>query len=242
MMGAQPEPSTGLLNQDGMDDAWRNGRYLVVSDLHLGSRYCLREAFVACLERLPPGMNLVLNGDVVDRIHERLPAMDAVVIDRLREESDRRDVVWIYGNHDAGLHLDSPGNIRFVNELIIDRKLLVAHGHGFDQVMPAHRWFVLTFRMMHRLRVLMGAEAVHVAAYAKRWNRLYRVLREHVQRNAIGQARRSGCLAVACGHTHFVESVMAQDLHYFNTGSWTELPVYGLCVGADDIRLLKLAG
>ncbi len=241
MTAPHTDLSAGLLTEEMESDLWRNGRYLVVSDLHLGSRYCLREAFVACLERLPPGMALVLNGDIVDRVHERLPAVDAAVLDRLREEACRREIVWIYGNHDAGFLIDSPGNIRFVNELVIDRKLYVAHGHGFDNVMPAHRWFVRTFRAMHRLRVLMGAEAIHVAAYAKRWNRLYRVLREHVQRNAVSHARRRGCLAVACGHTHFVEEKDIQDIHYFNTGSWTELPVYGLCVGADEIHMLKLA-
>lgn len=242
MRETRSDPVAGVLTEQGEFEGWRNGRCLIVSDLHLGSRYCLRDAFIACLDRMPPGMTLVLNGDTVDRVHERLPAGDTAVIERLREESRRREIVWIYGNHDAGYQVASPGNIRFVEEWIIDGKLLAAHGHGFDPVMPAHRWFVRTFRMMHRFRVFMGAEAVHVAAYAKCWGRLYRVLRFHVQQNAVRQARRHGCLAVTCGHTHFAEEAVVQGIHYFNTGSWTELPVYGLWVGAGEIRMLKLAG
>ncbi len=223
-------------------EGWQTCRYLVISDLHLGSRYCLRDELVALMDRLPPHTTLVLNGDVVDRVHENLPSLDVAVLKRFAEESRRREILWIYGNHDARFRFEQSGNIRFLEDVVIDGTLYVAHGDRFDAVMPAHRWFVRTFRFMHHMRVALGAEAVHVAAYAKRWDRLYRVLRHHVQRKAIRHARRRGCTAVACGHTHFADAKCVHGIWYYNTGSWTELPVYGLCVGATGMKMLKLAG
>lgn len=223
-------------------ESWLDCRYAVVSDLHLGSRYCQHEPFVAFLDRLPESTVLVLNGDVVDRIHGGLPSADAAVVDRLRAESHIRPVYWIYGNHDSGYKLDTPGAIRFVDEMTIGRQLYLAHGHGFDTVMPAHRWFVKGFRFLHHLRVACGAEAVHVAAYAKRWDRLYMFLRQHVRRNAALYAKRAGCGAVSCGHTHFPEDQVMDGIRYINTGSWTETPIYFLAVGATALRLTLVEG
>ncbi len=242
MMAPSADSPIVLTADNAEGEVWETGRYLVISDLHLGSRYCLRDELVGLMDRLPPDMTLVLNGDAVDRVHENLPAVDLAVLKRLGEESRRREILWIYGNHDAGFRFEQSQNIRFLEEVVIEETLYVAHGDRFDAVMPAHRWFVRTFRFMHHMRMAMGAEAVHVAAYAKRWERLYRILRHHVQRKAIRHARRRGCTAVTCGHTHFADAKCVHGIWYYNTGSWTELPVYGVCVGAAGVRMLKLAG
>ena len=46
----------------------------IVSDLHLGSVYFQDRAFLAWLDALPEGAQLVLNGDVVDKLDRPLPA------------------------------------------------------------------------------------------------------------------------------------------------------------------------
>lgn len=218
-----------------------DGRYLVLSDLHLGSRFCRHEALAACLDGLPAETALVLNGDVVDRIHARLPPPHTAILDRLRDASWRRPVIWIYGNHDAGYRIDPPGRIHFANDAIIANRLYLAHGHGFDAIMPAYPWFLQAFRRLHHLRVALGAEAVHVAVYAKRWDRLYRILRRHVQRHAVRHAHRHGCASVACGHTHFAEEQVADGVRYINTGAWTERPAYGLWITPSELELRCLA-
>ena len=57
---------------------------------------------------------------------------------------------------------------------------------------------------------------------------------------ADARSRRHG--AVACGHTHHVEDVVIDGIHYFNTGSWTETPVFYLDVTDTDIELRTIPG
>ena len=43
-------------------------------------------------------------------------------------------------------------------------------------------------------------------------------------------ARRKGCHAVCCGHTHLPAALTDGPVHYFNSGSWTEKPCHYLTV------------
>jgi UDP-2,3-diacylglucosamine pyrophosphatase LpxH len=113
----------------------------------------------------------------------------------------------------------------------------VTHGHDFDRVMPQHRWFIVLFRTMHRLRVALGAEAMHVARYAKRFPYLYRVLQDHVALNAIEFARTRGYAGVLCGHTHHAEERTVKGVRYVNTGAWTEHPPHYCVVDDQDMVL-----
>jgi len=196
--------------------------HVVLSDIHLGSEQCRIEFFLQVLERLPPAVTLILNGDIIDRRDRPLPAAHQRALDRVRDEASRRLVIWVRGNHDSTYDLADPGAIQFCESHVIEKRLLIMHGHEFDNIMPYHRLFLFCFRMLHRLRVLLGAESVHVAQYAKRFPALYRVLLRSVAMNAIEAAREHGCPAVTCGHTHFVEDRVIEGIRYLNTGAWTE--------------------
>lgn len=213
---------------------------IIASDVHIGSGFFLAEPFAAFLRGLPPDARLVLNGDTVDYRHTGANCEREAALDLLRAESRRREVVWVYGNHDDGYVMESPAHIRFVSHFAIDHRLCVAHGHDFDNVMPYHRAFIRLFRLMHHLRMRLGCEAVHVAQYAKKWKRLYAILRRNVLMNAVEYARENGFSAVACGHTHFPEEHLVDGIRYFNTGSWTERPMYYVRV-TDDAITLELA-
>lgn len=210
----------------------------IVSDLHLGSTYFLREEFLRFLDALPPGTDLVLNGDTVDRRHPLLSSEHQAVEDRLAEESAHRRIVWVRGNHDETYRAARPGRIEFEPSFALGRRLFVAHGDDFDNVMPRHRPFILLFRFLHHLRIWLGAESVHVAHYAKRFPRLYRVLCRHVMLNAVQHAKENGFEAVTCGHTHYPEDRVVEGVRYLNTGSWTEKPVYYLSVTDTELKLV----
>ena len=76
-------------------------RSFIVSDLHLGSVYFHHEAFISWLDALPRGVQLVLNGDIIDDPRSPLPEEHRAVLDRLVGESQIRPVIWVSGNHDA---------------------------------------------------------------------------------------------------------------------------------------------
>ena len=213
------------------------GDTYIVSDLHLGSVYFRHESFLRFLREMPEGVRLVLNGDTIDDPGDPLPAEHEQVLRRLVEESSRRPVVFVYGNHDDGFGLDQPGRIEFVHRLTVDDRLLVVHGDKLDGVMPRHPWFIAVFRRFHRLRVLLGLEDVHVAHYAKSWGFLYRVLNEHVARGALAAARAEGLEAITCGHTHAAMVLDRDGRRYLNTGAWTEEPHHYVAVSGGRIDL-----
>ncbi len=212
-------------------------RAYVISDVHLGSHHLQDDLLERFLNDLPDGVALILNGDILDFVHRDLPDGHQRLLGRIRDESLVRRVIWVYGNHDDEYHMDDPGRIEFCREFSIGKQLYINHGYDFDNVMSRYRWFVRSFRCMHRFRMWLGAEPVHVAQYAKRWSLLYRYLRRSVLIAATDYAREHGFEAVTCGHTHFAEDVVTGGVRYINTGSWTEMPVHYVDVGDDSVNL-----
>ncbi|MGD8993361.1 MAG: hypothetical protein PVI00_18020, partial [Desulfobacterales bacterium] len=117
----------------------------------------------------------------------------------------------------------------------------ITHGDFFDEVMPQSRLFIQVFKAMHDLRIKLGARPVHVARYAKKWQRFYAYLRKHVMTNAVHYARENGFNAVACGHTHYAEEQFVYGIKYLNSGAWTERPTFYVRVSADEIVLENAA-
>ena len=146
-------------------------------------------------------------------------------------------MVWVHGNHDADIGLVDADRILFVPSYNIGRRLYIAHGHAFDLLKPHGLPFIYLFRAFHLVRVALGAEAVHVALYAKRFPRLYGVLRRHVAARATAYAARHGYAAVACGHTHFAEDSVVNGIRYLNTGSLTERPAHQIVVTERELVL-----
>lgn len=210
---------------------------IVISDIHLGSRYLKRKQLLRFLRTLPDEVPLVLNGDIVDYLHRPLPDQHAPILDMIRDESLRRKVVWIYGNHDEGIQMDDPGQIEFCSSFSLGQRLFISHGYEFDHVMTRHHRFMKIFGRLHRIRMRLGAESVHVAQYAKRWRWFYMYLRHSVMASAIAYAKDNGFEAVTCGHTHFAEDVTVNGIRYINTGAWTELPGYFLTVNDHAMQL-----
>ena len=166
---------------------------------------------------------LVLNGDTIDNPRKRLAPQDTAVLDLIKDESYKRQVIWVYGNHDEGYQLDDPGQIVFVRHLAIGTDLMVIHGNDFDELMPRNQWFIRLCKRLHRLRIKLGASPVHVAEFAKNWfPLLYRILSDQVKKNAVKCAMKNGVSAIACGHTHYIEDCLCNGIRYINTGTWTE--------------------
>ena len=189
---------------------------IIISDIHLGSPHSRVGQFLEFMAALPDGADLVMNGDVVDYWHRELKGDHLVSLDRIREESLRRRVVWVSGNHDDGYYPDDPGDIEFAQFLNLGDRLHISHGYDFDTVMPYHKTFIKVFRFLHLLRVRLGAEPVHVAFYAKKFRTLYGVLRKHVSLNAVEYGKEKNFVAVTCGHTHYVEEQTIDNIRYIS--------------------------
>jgi UDP-2,3-diacylglucosamine pyrophosphatase LpxH len=210
---------------------------IVVSDLHIGSRYFFREKFIRFLNRLPDNTALVLNGDTIDHPRRRLCGEDQEVLQRLVERSYRFPVIWIHGNHDRRFRFENPGNITIKTHHTVDHRIYMAHGNRFDHVMPRHRWFICLFYYFHRCRLMLGSEPAHVACYAKKYAMLYEYLRKKVMHTAVSFAMDNGYNVVACGHIHYAEDVNVNGVRYINTGAWTEKKTCCLIIENNHMRL-----
>lgn len=213
---------------------------IIISDLHIGSRYFQFGIFERFIEKLPIDYELVMNGDIIDSPYAKMEASDQKVLDLLKEISCRQKVVWVRGNHDNGYVPQNFGKIIFKSSHSIGKRLLITHGDDFDDIMPRSRLFIKAFNLMHNLRLKMGARPVHVAEYAKKWKTFYRVLRKNIALNAVKCAAENGFEAVTCGHTHFPEDITLNGIRYINTGAWTESPAYYLHSTADEMGLIQV--
>jgi UDP-2,3-diacylglucosamine pyrophosphatase LpxH len=210
---------------------------IIVSDLHIGSRYFQFGVFERFMEAFPADHELIMNGDIIDSPYVKMEKSDQRALDMIESISYRQQVVWVRGNHDNGFVPQSFGKTIFKSSHRIGSRLLITHGDDFDDIMPRSRLFIKAFRLMHNLRVKMGARPVHVAEYAKRWKSFYRVLRKNIALNAVKCAAESGFEAVTCGHTHYPEDLILDGIRYINTGAWTEFPAYYLQITAEDMVL-----
>ena len=213
---------------------------IVVSDLHMGSPYFHAEAFEGFLEKLPEEHELILNGDVIDRPYLKLGPLHQGILDRIKRISFTQKVVWVRGNHENGYMPTKLGKIEFRRRYAFNNRFLITHGDDFDTIMPRSRVFIKAFRLMHALRVRLGARPVHVAEYAKKWKTFYRVLRNNIMLNAVNFAVENGYQAVTCGHTHFAEDLVVNGVRYINTGAWTEYPAFYLHIGPDNMILERM--
>jgi UDP-2,3-diacylglucosamine pyrophosphatase LpxH len=210
---------------------------IIISDLHIGSRYFQFGVFERFLEELPADHELIMNGDIIDSPYAKMETSDQRILDMIEEISGQRKVVWVRGNHDNGYVPESFGKTIFKSSHRVDNRLLITHGDGFDDIMPRSRLFIRAFRLMHNLRVKMGARPVHVAEYAKKWKSFYRVLRKNIALNAVKCAAENGFEAVTCGHTHYPEDLVLDGIRYINTGAWTEIPAHYLHITAENMVL-----
>ncbi len=214
---------------------------IVVSDLHIGSRYFLHENFMQFLENIPQDNEIILNGDIINNPYGKMKPADQQILDWFGEISLQQKIVWVRGNHDNGYIPDNLGKIQIKQHYALQKRLFVTHGDFFDEVMPRSQMFIKAFKMMHDLRVKLGARPIHVAQYAKKWKSFYEYLRKNVMLNAVNYAAANGFEAVTCGHTHFAEEQFINGIKYLNTGAWTERPTYYVRVTDNEITLNKTA-
>ena len=210
---------------------------IVVSDLHIGSRFFLHHDFENFLSNIPEDCELILNGDIIDDPNKNLQPSHQRILHLIERISRRQKVIWVRGNHDNGYAFNGFKHIHFKTYYTIENKLLINHGYDFDEIMPRSQVFIKSFKMIHDIMIKFGSSPVHVANYAKQFELLYKVLRDNVMKNAVNCALENGYEAVVCGHTHYPEDRVYNGIRYMNTGAWTESPPFYLQIVGNEITL-----
>lgn len=218
---------------------------VIISDLHLGADNCQARHLARLLERLAHeelrADKLILNGDVFDSIDfRRLRKHHWKVLSLIRKLSDRLETIWICGNHDGSAEIISHLlGTSVTDEYVLHsggRKILVLHGHAFDEFLDAHP--VLTWVGDQIYFLLQRLDRTHrFAKLAKKGSKTFLRCDEKIEERSVAYARRKGCTAVCCGHTHVAAVRQVGDVDYYNGGCWTEWPGSYLTVTDGEVCL-----
>ncbi len=212
---------------------------IVISDLHLESVHSHSHLIDRFLNAIPDGYDLILNGDIIDSSYPNIPTQNLRTLDLIRRESYQRKVVWIRGNHDDCSLMRDQGEISFGRSHPIDKRLLITHGNELDKAKPMIQLLIRLFKPVQLKLVRSGSRPVDLARLAKKMEPFYRLYRWKLMVDAVRFAKNNGFEAITCGHTHYPEDRIIQDVRYINTGAWTAYPVFYLLLKDKEISLEK---
>lgn len=218
---------------------------IVISDLHLGSEVCQAKQLVHFLEQLKEELlvtsELILNGDVFDSWDfRRLKKNHWKVLSVIRSLSDHVKIVWITGNHDHPEDAATVAHLigaEIVEQYVLEsggKRILLFHGHIFDRFISDHpivTWVVdVLYSWLHKID-----KSFRLSRWAKHSSKTFLRCSAKIEAEAKRYAQKFGCTAVLCGHTHHERISTEDEVEYYNSGSWCELPCVYLTI--DDGRI-----
>jgi len=218
---------------------------VIVSDLHLGSSNCQARRIVEFLQRIASGsmptQRLLLNGDVFDSIDfRRLAQTHWAVLSHLRKLADSIEVIWIAGNHDGSAEIISQLLGVTVREEVIlesgEERFLILHGHVFDSFIQTYPLITALADRVYRFLQWLD-QTHHFAKMAKRGSKTFLRNTRKIAEGAVELARKRGCTAAICGHTHHAVLQNEGPIAYYNSGCWTELPCTYLTLSEGQVQL-----
>ena len=202
---------------------------LILSDLHLGSELSRASDAIRMLKRMR-FRRLILLGDIFSDLNfHRLKKQHWRFLSYIRKLSNPKrgvEVVWVEGNHDRGLatmmaHLVG---VRVYHEYFWKsqgRQCLAIHGHQFDRFVSRNAFLSKAATVFHlnvqKLDLKNKFFSRMLDKLSTRWLRLT----EKVANGAMRHAKLRGAEWVFCGHTHHALMREDSEIHYFNTGCWT---------------------
>lgn len=216
-----------------------------ISDLHLGSEACNAEKLNEFLSTFTCE-NLFLVGDIIDILaltkkKSYFPQEHVNVIRKLLTKAKKgTKIFYVIGNHDMAIGkytdiINTIGNITIADEFIYTtvtgKKLLVSHGHLYDNIVLYHVWvahlgdflydkIVSLSGAIDKIRKLFNMEYWSLAAFLK--TKVKHVL-EFIyafESAVIREAKKRGLDGAVCGHIHFLNAKIVDGLDYYNCGDF----------------------
>ena len=217
---------------------------IFISDVHLGTEPCEAKKLLKLLKNTQ-FQELYLVGDIIDmsnmkgkfywsKTHNKVLKF----ILKLSKDANIK-IYYIIGNHD--IHFtpiinNNIGNIKIVEKLtykIKDKKYLILHGHQFDGVIKNMTWLynlgnwsydiALKFsKIINNIRKMFGLQDWSLANYLK--HNIKNIIKfvNNYEKLVIQEAKNGSYDGVICGHIHIAADKIIEDIHYLNTGCWTD--------------------
>lgn len=222
-------------------------RTLVVSDVHLGSKWSKAKEATRFL-RKNSCQTLILCGDIIDGWailrgkKAKWKRRHTNFMKTLLDLSLHTRIVYVRGNHDDFLDRIIPiqfANISIVRDWVYapqgeaGMRYYVLHGDVFDRVTSSMSWLAKVGdvgyslllwlnKIYNRRRVKKGLPYYSFAAEIKRKVKASVSYVSDFERHVVEIARKRGCQGVICGHIHHPEIRTIEGVQYLNAGDWVE--------------------
>ena len=218
-------------------------RTLIVSDIHLGSRYTKAKEVSKLLSYIKCD-TLILNGDIIDgwalKRGGTWKVEDMKCVRTIMKKSKKTKVFWIKGNHDDFLEEFIPfriGNIEIKRDLFYEginkKTYFVTHGDMFDVFVNDMKWLAK-----------IGSLGYDLALWLNKWYNKWRnwrglpyfslskKIKDSVKMATsfigefetflISHTKALMCGGVICGHIHCAKIESIDGIEYLNSGDWVE--------------------
>ncbi len=221
-------------------------RTVVVSDIHLGSKYSKTTEAANFLASVDCD-RLILNGDTIDgwqlqkNDYEFWGAEQSRFFRIIMKmiENHGTEVDMLRGNHDDFLDKIIPmcmGRLNIMKDMTLESggvKYFVTHGDIFDSITSNMKWVAKLGDVMYN--ILLKINVLYNKVQTMRGRPYYsfsQAIKNKVKKavsNAsdfdlmlTDMARTKGCQGVICGHIHRPEDRMIDGVRYLNSGDWVE--------------------
>lgn len=221
-------------------------RTVVVSDIHLGTKYS-KVVQVSDFLASVDCERLVLNGDTVDgwqlnkNDYKFWGAEQArffrIILKMVENHSTM--VYFLRGNHDDFLDKIIPmemGSLSILKDMVLEsggRKYFVTHGDVFDSITSRMKWLAKLGDVVYNILLMINVLYNRIQSWRGRpYYSFSQAIKNNVKKavsNAsdfdkmlTDMARTKGCNGVICGHIHRPEDRMIDGIHYLNSGDWVE--------------------
>ena len=229
-----------------MDTQRKEYRTVVISDVHLGTKYSKVTQVCNFLSSLDC-QRLILNGDTIDGWQLRKngyslwgPEQSRFFRIILKMIENRATQVYILrGNHDDFLDRVIPmnmGNLEILKDMIIEtggKKYFVTHGDVFDSVTSNMRWVAKLGDVAYNILLKINTMYNRIMVSCGRpYYSFSQALKDKVKKAVANasdfdamltdMAKVKGCDGVICGLIHRPEDRVINGIHYLNSGDWVE--------------------
>lgn len=217
---------------------------LIISDLHLGSHVSRAREAAEFLKNFE-FKKLILLGDIFEDLNfNRLREEDWKFLALLSRFSKTRKVRWVEGNHDKGLaKIFAALTGAKVYKVYVwrhkNKKYLAIHGHQFDNFLINNALLSLVASQLYNFIQLVDFSDKRISHYIKSKSKGWLRLSDKVATRAILYARLRRADYIFCGHTHKAMQEKRGKIHYYNSGSWTDVPATYITVDGRKIEICK---
>jgi len=221
---------------------------IIVSDVHLGSFLARSKELLETLKSYRM-RRLILNGDFLAGLNlSNFRDIDWALFSYIRQLSNSPrnvEVVWVLGNHDSAVAILSEMlGVPIMNEYPFEwngKRCLVIHGHQFDRFLNKNAVISALGTFVFRLIQRLDSRKQKMSRFVERFSNSWLRISKKVSAGAIWYARHiRHADIVFCGHTHLELYLKENNVEYWNSGCWTDVPSAYITLSNDRIEIRKV--